>query len=226
MTAAEIAAITLLTLKVGAVASVIILVPGVALGYVFARFAFPLRTLCRAIVLLPMVLPPVAIGLLLMNTFARGTPLAAFAEGCLGHPLLLSWEGAALASAVMSFPLLVLGAESAFAGVPSRVERAAATLGATTSRVFFTVTLPLARRGLLHGLVFAFARALGEFGATTLVAGHVPGETETLALAIYARIEAFDDAGAARLALASIVISLIVICAAERFFRAPSENVR
>lgn len=226
MTAAEIGAITLLTLKVGLSACALILLPGVALGFVFARFEFPLRTLCRGVVLLPMVLPPVAIGLLLVSAFSRGTPLAALAESWLGHPLLLSWEGAALASAVMAFPLLVLGAENAFAGVPRRVELAAATLGATRRRVFLTVTLPLARRGVFHGLVFAFARALGEFGATTLVAGHVPGETETLALAIYSRIEAFDDAAAARLSIVSVAIALLVIVAAERFLRSPSGTTR
>src|SRR5690606_34263345 len=104
---------------------------------------------------------------------------------------------------------LVLGAQNAFAAVPPRIEQVAATLGASRSRVFFRVTLPLASRGILHGFAFAFARALGEFGATTLVAGHVPGETETLALAIYARIENFDDNAALRLCALSIVLALV-----------------
>lgn len=225
MSTAEIFSITVLTLKVGGVATLLILLPGIGLGFLFARFEFPLRSLCRAIVLLPMVLPPVAIGILLVTAFARGTLLSRGFEAWFGSSLLLSWQGAALASAVMAFPLLVLGAENAFAGVPRRVELAAATLGASPLRVFFAVTLPLARRGLLHGLVFAFARALGEFGATTLVAGHVPGETETLALAIYSRIENFDDAGAMGLSLVSIAIALIVIGAAERFLRAPRREV-
>jgi molybdate transport system permease protein len=219
MSMASMIDVVLLTLKVGLVAVALIAIPGVALGYFLARTGFVLRAAVATLVALPMVLPPVAVGLLIVLTFARGTTLGRVAEALLGHPLLLSWEGAALASAVMSFPLLVLGAQNAFAAVPPRIEQVAATLGASRSRVFFRVTLPLASRGILHGFAFAFARALGEFGATTLVAGHVPGETETLALAIYARIENFDDGAALRLCVLSIVVALVFTGGAEFFLR-------
>lgn len=219
MTAGEACAITALTLKVGFAAVAMILLPGVALGYALARWRFPGRALVKALVLLPMVLPPVAIGLLLLHLFARGAPLGRLATTLLGHPLLLTWQAAAIAAAVMSFPLLVLGAQNAFAAVPRRLERVAASLGASPRSVLLRVTLPLAARGILHGVVFAFARALGEFGATTLVAGHIPGRTETLALAIYARIDRFDDADALRLSLLSVLLALLFTGLAELLLR-------
>jgi molybdate transport system permease protein len=162
-----------------------------------------------------MVLPPVAVGLLLLGLLSRRAPLGGAIERLFGAPILLTWWAAAVAAAVMSFPILVLAAERGFAAVPRRLEQVAATLGASPARVFVRVTLPLASRALSHGLLFAFARALGEFGATTLVAGHIPGQTETLALAIYGRIEQFDDAGAWQLALASLVLCLVAMGAAE-----------
>jgi molybdate transport system permease protein len=217
MSAAEIAGIVLLTLKVSAVATALILVPGVALGYVLARKRFPGRKLLQAVVSLPMVLPPVAVGLLLLTALSRRSPLGAAAESLLGHPLLLTWQAAAIASAVMSFPLLVMGAQQGFDSVPKRLEQVAASLGATRWRTFRRITLPLAARGILYGLVFALARGLGEFGATTLVAGHIPGETETLSLAIYARIERFEDGPALVLSLVSIAIALVFTGVAEAF---------
>lgn len=216
--------VTAVTLKVGVAAVAWILVPGVALGYALARVPFRGRALVRVVVTLPMVLPPVAVGLALMLLFARGTVLARAAEAVLGAPLLLSWPAAALASGVMAFPLLVLGAQNAFAAVPARLEQVAATLGASPWRVFRRVTLPLAARGIVHGVVFAFARALGEFGATTLVAGRIPGETETLALAIYDRIEQFQDHDALILSALSVTLALLSMTAAEVLLRGPSQR--
>jgi molybdate transport system permease protein len=208
-----------ITLKVGLASIAVLLVPGVALGWLLARREFPGRTLLRTLIVLPMVLPPVAIGLLLLKLLSTRGATGQLAESIAGGPVLLTWKAAAIASAVMSAPLLVLGAEQAFAAVPRRLEQVAMTLGASRLSVFAKITLPLALRGLLHGVVFAFARALGEFGATTVVAGHIPGRTETLALGIYARIQAFQDDEALLLAGVSLVLALGSTWAAERWLR-------
>ena len=208
MTAGEVLDITLLTLRVGLVSTAIILVPGVALGYLLARREFKGRALVQTLVSLPLVLPPVAVGLALLLVLSRRAPIGRTLEGLFGGPVLLTWWAAAIAAAVMSFPLLVRGAEQAFLGVPRRLEQVASSLGANRWRVFASVTLPLAMRGILYGVVFAFARGLGEFGATTIVAGHIPGRTETLALGIYGRIESFRDTEA--LILAGVAVALAV----------------
>lgn len=212
------------TLKVGLVSTAVMLVPGVALGWLLARREFPGRVLLRTLVVMPMVLPPVAIGLLLLKLLSTRGVTGQFAESLAGGPILLTWKAAAIASAVMSAPLLVLGAEQAFAGVPRRLEQVATTLGASRFAVFTRVTLPLALRGLLHGLVFAFARSLGEFGATTVVAGIIPGRTETLALGIYSRINAFEDDAALALAGVSVALSLSSVWFAERWLRRAQRN--
>ena len=208
-----------LTVKVGVVSTLALLVPGTALGWLLARRAFRGRTLLRVLVTLPMVLPPVAVGLLLLKLLSTRAASGRLAESLLGGPVLLTWKAAAIASAVMSLPLLVLGAEQAFAGVPRRLEHVAATLGASRWRVFARVTLPLAARGLLHGSLFAFARSLGEFGATAVVAGNIPGRTETLALGIYSRIHGFEDREALILAGVSLALAVASTWAAELWLR-------
>jgi len=219
MTLSDVVSITLLTIRVSVVSTAAIVVPGVATGYLLARGRFRGKALLQTLVSLPMVLPPVAVGLFLLIALSRRSPVGAFIESAFGGGILLTWWAAVVASAVMSFPLLVLGAREGFSAVPLRLERAAATLGARPARVFLSVSLPLAARGILYGAVFAFARGLGEFGATTLVAGHIPGETETLALAIYARIEAFEDGDALALSFVSIAIALVTTGAAEAFLK-------
>jgi molybdate transport system permease protein len=211
---------TLVTLRVGAVASLLNVVPGIALGWLLARRRFRGRTLVQTLVALPMVLPPVAVGLLLLLALSRDAPLGRAVLATFGAPVLLTWWAAALAAAVMSFPFVVLGAQQGFAAVPRRLEQVAASLGASPRTVFFHVSLPLAARSILYGLVFAFARSLGEFGATSIVAGHIPGETETLALAMQARIEAFDTAAALELAAVSTALALAITGAAELWLRA------
>jgi molybdate transport system permease protein len=211
--------VTATTLKVGLVASVVTLAPGVALGYAFSRRRSRWMLIARTLVALPMVLPPVAVGLLLLAVLARSSPVGGMIETIFGAPMLLTWPAAALAAAVMSFPLVVLGAQQGFDGVGVRVEQVAASLGATRWQVLRRVTLPLAARGILYGVVFGFARGLGEFGATALVAGSIPGETETLSLAIYDRIHAFRDREAWTLAGVSAAISCVAIGAAETFLR-------
>ncbi len=219
MDAAEICVIVLRTLQVGCVATAAILVPGIALGWLLARERFAGRMLLQTIVCLPMVLPPVAVGLLLLVTLSRGSALGGLIERVFGAPIVLTWWAAAIAAAVMSLPLVVLGAQQGFLAVPRRLEQVAATLGASPLRVFFCVSLPLAARSIAYGTLFAFARSLGEFGATTLVAGNIPGQTETLALAIYARIEQFEDQEALLLSAVSIVLALLITGAAELCLR-------
>ncbi len=219
MSAGELLQIALLSLRVSLVATAAILIPGVGLGFLLARGRFRGRALVQAVVSLPMVLPPVAVGLVLLILLSRDSWLGARLAHLFGGTLLITWWAAALASAVMSFPLLVLGARHGFESVPRRLEQVAATLGAGRTRVFVRITLPLAARGILYGTVFAFARGLGEFGATTLVAGHVPGKTETLALAIYARIEEFEDGQALVLSLVSVLLAFLMTAGAEIFLK-------
>jgi molybdate transport system permease protein len=219
MSAADVLEITALTLRIGLVSTLLILLPGVALGWVLARREFRGRSLVQTLVALPMVLPPVAVGLLLLKLLSRSSPVGRAIESLFGGPVLLTWWAAALAAAAMSFPLLVRGAEAGFAAVPERLEHVARSLGASRMRVLASITLPLAARGILHGVVFAFARGMGEFGATVLVAGHIPGQTETLALGMYARIEEFRDRDALILAAVSVVLAFAITYAAESLLR-------
>jgi molybdate transport system permease protein len=221
MTPAEAVDVTLLTLKVGATSTAAIALPAVATGYALSRWRSPLRSLLQTLVSLPMVLPPVAVGLLLLLAFARGAPLGRAVEALFGAPILLTWWAAALAAAVMSFPLFVMGAMQGFDAVPARLEQVAASLGASRARVLLSITLPYAARGVACGAVAAFARGLGEFGATALVAGRIHGETETLALAIYDRIEQWKSSDAVVLSAISLGLALLTIGAAERMRRRP-----
>ncbi len=224
MSANELVAITSLTLRVGLVATVSILPPAVALGYLLARREFPGRSVVQAMVALPMVLPPVAVGLALLLLLGRRCPLGDV-WSLLGVDLVFTWWAAALAAAVVGFPLLTRACEQAFAEIDTRFEEVAVTLGLGRMRTFFRVTLPLARRGVLYGTVLAFIRALGEFGATTLVAGIIPGRTETLALGIYSRVQLGDDAGALALCGASFAIALTALLVAEGRLRRKRAHV-
>jgi molybdate transport system permease protein len=215
VSASEVVDIALRTLQVGVLATAAILVPGIAVGWLLARRRFRGRALLQTAVCLPMVLPPVAVGLLLLHLLARGSAIGAAVERVFGSSILLTLWAAVVAAAVMSFPMVVLGAQQGFLAVPRRLEQVAATLGASPWRVFCTVSLPLAARSIAHGALFAFARSLGEFGATTLVAGHIPGRTETLSLAIYARIEQFEDGDAFALSAVSCALALAITGAAE-----------
>jgi molybdate transport system permease protein len=221
MKLSEIASIAGLSLQVSLLATVLIAVPAIAVGYVLSRVRFRGRTLLRTFVSLPMVLPPVAVGFLLLTLFSKNTALGEGLAVLLGGSFLLTWKAAVIAASVMAFPLAVLGAERGFDVVPRRQEQVAASLGATPVRVFREITLPIARGGILHGLAFAFVRALGEFGATVLVAGNVPGRTQTLSMAIFTRIEDFRDREALVLSLLAIVFALAVTGAAEWVLRRP-----
>ncbi len=208
MTSDVCLAITLLTLKIAGAATLLIVPIGTALGWLFARKRLPGRALLESLLLLPMILPPVAVGLVLLVLMAPHGPLGATWEWLTGDALVLTWQAAALAAFVVALPLYVKAAEQAFAGVPLRLEQVALTLGESPWRIFRRVTLPLAARGLAAGGLLAFARALGEFGATNLVAGMIPGKTETLALGIYGRITNGHDAEAWVLAAISFAFGL------------------
>ncbi len=206
--------ITLRTLAIGAGATLVELPLAVLLARWLARSRFPGRSLLQALLVLPMFLPPVAVGLLLLLALAPGGVLA-----FLGPPLLYRQGAAALAAGVIAFPLLLRHAEEAFAAVPERLLQVAATLGASRTRTFFRVELPLARRGLAVGVLLAFARGVGEYGATSVVAGVIPGSTETLATGIGRRLAVGDDAGATTLALVSVGIGLAAVFLGEWLLR-------
>lgn len=216
---AELWTVTALTLKVGLAAIAAIVLPATATGLLLSRWRSPLRPLLRALVALPMVVPPVAVGLALLLLLARGGPLEPLLRGLGIASPLLTWKAAAIASAVMAFPLLAFGSQQGFDAVPRRLEQVAATLGASRARTFLAVTLPHAARGIAWGVVFAFARSLGEFGATALIAGRIPGETETLALAIDGRIHAFRDGDAIAFAAISLAIALSATIGGELLLR-------
>jgi molybdate transport system permease protein len=219
LSAGEIAEITALTLRVGLAATAAILVPGVATGLLLARRSFRGKALVQALIALPMVLPPVAVGLALLLLLGRRGPLGPL-WSALGIELVFSWWAAAIAAAVVGFPLLARACEQAFAAVDPGYERLARTLGLSPLRVFLRVTLPLASRGVIYGALLAFTRALGEFGATALVAGILPGRTETLALGIYARVQLGEDADALALCAVSFAIALASMLVAESWLRA------
>jgi molybdate transport system permease protein len=198
------------TLAVSTLATAMILPPGLLLSWLLARKRFPGKSILETVVTLPLVLPPVATGLLLLQLVGRRGPLGPLLEG-LGLEVVFTWRGVVLAMAVMSFPLLVRGARTAFEEVDPRLEQVARTLGAGAPRVFFTVTLPLAARGILGGTLLAFARSIGEFGATIVLAGNIPGRTSTLSLAIYQLIQLGKDRDAMRLLGFSTLIAFSAV---------------
>lgn len=200
------------------VAVALILPLALLLAWLLARRRWPGKALLETLVALPLVLPPVATGLVLLQAFGRRGHLGALLHR-LDFDVVFTWRAVVLALAVMSFPLLVRSARVAFEAVPQRLEQVARTLGASEPRVFFTVTLPLARRGLLGATLLAFARALGEFGATILVAGNIPGRTTTLSLAIYQQVQLGDDGAAYRLMAVSLVLAFGAVWLSETLLR-------
>lgn len=175
----------LLSLRVTAVATLLILVVGLGLAWLLARRRFPGQTLIEALINLPLVLPPSVVGYYLLLGLGRGSPVVEW----LGLHLLFTWPAATVASAVVGLPLMVQAARAAIANVDPALENAARTLGSSEPEIFWRVTLPLARRGILAGLVLGATRALGEFGATLMIAGNIPGRTQTLPLAIYDAVQ-------------------------------------
>ena len=191
----------------------------IAVAYVLARHEFPGKTLFDAFVHLPLVLPPVVVGFALLVLFGRNGPIGSLLAP-LGIVFAFKWTGAALAAAIMGFPLLVRALRLGFESIDPRLERAARTLGAGPWRVFFTITLPLAIPGLATGGLLGFARCLGEFGATITFVSNIPGETQTLPLAIYTYTQVpGQDAQALKLSILSVILSLAALAASEWLVR-------
>jgi len=216
---AEAWQITWFTVGVAALSTLAILPFGVALAWLLARRAWPGKSLVETLVALPLVIPPVATGLILLKLLGRRGPLGAWLESTFGWEIVFTWRGVVVATAVMSFPLLVRTARVAFENVNPRLEHVARTLGAGPWRVFTTITLPLAARGLVAGSLLAFARALGEFGATMMVAGFIPGQTATLALSIYHLVQLGHDSEALVLLGVSVALAFAAIWLGEWILR-------
>lgn len=214
-----------LSLQVASVATLAGLPFAVAMALVLARGRFPGKTLLDGLVHLPLVLPPVVTGYVLLILFGRTGPIGAFLDETLGIVLSFRWTGAALACAVMGFPLMVRAIRLAIEAIDPRLEEAAGTLGASRPWVLATVTLPLAMPGILAGSVLCFAKALGEFGATITFVSNIPGETQTIPAAIYSYTQIPDgDLGALRLSLIAVAISLGALVASELIARRQSRR--
>jgi len=199
--------------------TLLILLPGVALAWLLARRQWPGKALVETFVSLPLVLPPVVTGLVLLQLFGLRGPVGHWLHAQFGVEVIFTWKAVVLALGTMSFPLLVLFARAAIEAVPPGLEQIARTLGAGEGRVLWTITLPLARRGILAGGLLAFARALGEFGATIMVAGNIPGRTTTLPVAIYSAALNGEDTHAWTLAGLATVIAFLALWSGERFLR-------
>lgn len=205
-----------LSLKVAGWATAINLIVGVGLGALLARRRFPGRELLDTLLTLPMVLPPTVLGYYLLVVIGRNGPLGAWLQSAFGINLVFTWQAAVIAAAIASLPLVFKPARAAFEDVDAQLEQAARTLGVSEMALFFRVTLPLAWRGILAGLLLAFARAMGEFGATIMVAGSIPGKTQTLSIAIYEAVQAGNDGRANVLVVLSSVVCITVLLVAAR----------
>ena len=214
MMESELVRVTAFTLMMAAIATLVMLPPGVALAWLLARRRFLGRGILETLVSLPLVIPPVATGLILLKVLGRRGPLGSLLEHT-GVDIVFTWKAVVLAMAVMGLPLLVRSARAGFEQVDPRYEQIAATLGAGPCRVFLTISLPLAGRGLLAGVLLGFSRALGEFGATIMIAGALPG-TRTLSVAIYRNAEIGQDAAAMTLLVAAVTIGFAAVSLSNR----------
>ncbi|HMC83442.1 MAG TPA: molybdate ABC transporter permease subunit [Candidatus Polarisedimenticolia bacterium] len=208
------------TLWASALSTMLIFPLGIAAAWALARWDFHGKSIFETILALPLVMPPVATGLILLRILGRRGILGRFLDEALGLEIAFTWRAVVVATGVMSFPLLVRSARVAFQEVNPRLEQIARTLGANDLKVFRSITVPLALRGILSGVVLAFARALGEFGATILVAGNIPGKTATLSLSIYQAVQLGQDATAYRLLGISTAIAFAAVWSSEFIQRA------
>jgi molybdate transport system permease protein len=207
------------TAWVAALSTLLILPAGLALAWALARGHWPGKSLVETLVTLPLVMPPVATGLILLEIFGRRGAVGGILHSSFNLDIIFTWRAVLLALSVMSLPLLVRSARVAFEEVNPRLEQIARTLGAGSWRVFFTITVPLAGRGIVSGMLLAFARALGEFGATIMVAGNIPGKTQTISLAIFQNVQIGEDAGAYRLLGVSVVLAFLAVWSSELLLR-------
>lgn len=205
-----------LSLKVALWATAIDLGLGVGFGYLLARGRFAGRDVLDALLTLPMVMPPTVLGYYLLVLVGRNGPIGHWLHEVFGINLIFTWQGAVIAAAVVAFPLVLKGARSAFEAVDVQLEQAARVLGVPPIGVFLRVSLPLAWRGVLAGALLAFARSMGEFGATLMVAGSIPGKTQTLSIAVYEAVQAGQDDTANLLVIITSVTCIVVLVAANR----------
>lgn len=207
----------LLTVKVSFIATVFTASIGLVLAWVLARKKFFGKTVLDVLIMQPLVIPPTVLGYYLLSTFGIGSPIGRFFNDVLGIQIVFTWKGAVLAAMISSLPLFVKPAKAAIEGVGDDLENAARLLGKTELYIFRTITLPIAWRGILAGVVMAFARATGEFGATLMVAGNIPGRTQTLPIAIYDAVQSGDTYTANVLVVIITLFSFVVLYIAERF---------
>jgi molybdate transport system permease protein len=205
-----------LSMRVASLATLLIVTFGIPLAFVLARLHSPGKGILAGVLMLPLVLPPTVLGFYLLQLIGRQAPLGMWLERTLGITLVFHWTGAVVASAVAAFPLFLLPARAAIEGVDPALEDVARLLGRGEVSVFFSVTLPLAWRGIVAGALLSFTRALGDFGATLMVAGDIPGVTQTASLAIYDAVEVQDTARAAWLTLLTSAISISVLIVVQR----------
>lgn len=214
----ELFSVAALTLRIGALATLAVMPFAIAAAWCLVRLDFPGKALMRAVITLPMVLPPVAVGLMLLWLLGRRGPLGPV-WNWLDTDLLFSPWAAGIAAGVVGFPLAARACEQAFAAVDARYEHVAHSLGSSPLATFFRVTLPLAKRGVLYAALLCFTRGVGEFGATAVVAGIIPGRTETLSLGIWSRVQLGEDNAALALCAVSFAIGLAAMWAGERWLR-------
>ena len=209
----------LLTLKVAFLATLFSFLAGVFFSRLLSRFSFPGKEWLDAVLTLPLVLPPTVLGYYLIVLLGRKGWLGQFLWESFGISLMFTWQGAVVASAVVSFPLVFKSARASFEAVDHNLEKAARTLGSSELGVFLRVSLPLAWRGILAGAMLAFARAMGEFGATLMIAGNLPGKTQTLSLAVYAAVQAGNDNLATTLVLITSIVCVLVLVSSGKVLK-------
>ncbi|WP_419786666.1 molybdate ABC transporter permease subunit [Pseudodesulfovibrio sp.] len=209
----------MLTLKVAGLATIASMIIGVAAAYVLARWNFPGRDFLDAVCTLPMVMPPTVLGYYLLVFIGRRGVIGVWLQRTFGITLMFTWQGAVIAATVVAFPLVFKSARAALEGVGKQYENAARTLGLGEFSLFLRVSLPLALRGVISGGMLAFARAMGEFGATLMVAGNLPGRTQTLSLAVYSAVQAGNDGLANTLVLIISIICVIILMATSKLLQ-------
>jgi len=210
--------VTLFSLVVALASTLLILPFGLLVAWVFARKQWPLKSVFETMVMLPLVMPPVSTGLILLRIFGYRSPVGRWLYDR-GIEIVFNWKGVLVAMAVMSFPLLVRSMRISFSDVNPRLEQIAATLGASPLRILFVITIPLAMRGIIAGSLLAFSRALGEFGATILLAGNIPGKTQTLSLAIFNFVQLGKDREAYNLLAITVILAFASVWSSEWLLR-------
>lgn len=208
-----------LTLKVASLATALAFLSGIATAFVLARKNFPGKEIVDAVLTLPLVLPPTVLGYYLILLVGRNGAIGHWLDRHFDYSLMFTWQGAVIAAAVVSFPLIFKSARAAYEGVEQNFEQAGRTLGMSEIAVFFRITFPLAWRGILAGTLLGFARAMGEFGATLMVAGNLPGRTQTLSLAIYDAVQAGNDELANVLVLITSAVCIVILVVSSRMLR-------